>query len=149
MFATQGRESLGTRNEAYLAHFELKLSGQVAPEEVHADLLDFSVENSLHLPDMCMVRMHDQHFNWLDDPRFQEGKEIEVRATHERGTLEKIFHGEIVGVELDLAGHGNPLLSIRCLARSHRLHRGRHSRSYVQVTDSDIFNKIAQEEGFT
>ncbi len=60
-----------------------------------------------------------------------------------------IFYGEITGLELDLAAHGVPTTVVRCLDRSHRLHRGRQSRSFVQMTDSDIVNKIGGELGFT
>lgn len=137
-------------DESYLSHINLKVSGAQASPEVLHDLRECTVENSLHLPDMCTLRMHDERFHWLDSGTFKEGNKIEVFAGEEHTSqLPSIFQGEITGLEMDLAGHGIPTLLIRCMDRSHRLHRGRYVKTFVQMTDSDIVQKVGQSAGFT
>jgi phage protein D len=134
---------------SHLSHFNLRLSDKQAPEELMHDLLDCTVENSLHLPDVCTIRMHDAGFKWLDAPTFREGTRVQVEAGGEKSAeLIQIFDGEVAAVEMDMAGHGVPTLMLRCYDRSHRLHRGRQSRSFVQMKDSDIVKKVGQEAGF-
>lgn len=136
-------------NEPHLSHFNLKLNNAQAPGEVMNDFLDCTLENSLHLPDACTLRLHDAAFKWLDAATFREGVKVEVFGGEESmAELLPLFNGEVASLELDLAAHGVPTLSVRCFDRSHRLHRGRHQRSFVQMKDSDIVCKVGAEAGF-
>ncbi len=112
------------------------------------DLLECIIENSVSLPDVCTIRMHDHHFKWLDSEKFEEGVRVEVLGGMGKDDLKPLFDGEIVGLEMDLAAHGVSTLVVRCFDRSHRLHRGRQARTFVQVKDSDIVKKVGQELGF-
>lgn len=134
----------------HLSHFNLKLNGQQASPEMMRDMLDCTVENSLHLPDVCTIRFYDAGFKWLDSKDLAEGVGVEVSGGQEGSQqLTTLFQGEITALEMDLAGHGVPLLMVRCYDKSHRMHRGRKSRTFVQMKDSDIAQKLAQEDGFT
>lgn len=135
--------------EAYLAQFNLKIGGAQAPKDVMDNLLECSVENSLHLPDVCTFRLYDADFKWLDADMLREGKAVEVLGGLDPDPLKTLFHGEVVALELDLTAQGVPTTVVRCFDRSHRLHRGRFSRSFVQMTDADIVQKIGAEAGFT
>lgn len=126
----------------------LILNGAQAPQKVLDDLLECIVENSLHLPDVCTIRIHDAEFHWLDAPTFQEGVSVVVQMGFGRGGLRSVFHGEITGLELDLSAHHVPTMVVRCYDRSHRLHRGKQSRAFVDVSDSDLAQKIGRELGF-
>lgn len=134
--------------QPHVAHFNLKLNGSQAPKEVMIDLLECIIENSVNLPDVCTIRMHDHHFRWLDSEKFEEGVRVEVLGGMGKNDLKPLFDGEIVGLEMDLAAHGVSTLVVRCFDRSHRLHRGRQARTFVQVKDSDIVKKVGQELGF-
>jgi len=129
-------------------HFNLKIGGAQAPKQVMDDILDVVVENSLHLPDVCTIRVHDNDFKWLDRDTFREGTKIVVEGGWDRGSLRPLFHGEVSGLELDLAGGGVTTLVVRCYDQGHRLHRGRLSRAFVGMKDSDIVKKIGGEAGF-
>lgn len=131
----------------HLLLLNLLIGGSQAPKKVLDDLVECCVENSLDLPDMCTIRIEDNQFVWLDSDLFQEGKAIETQCGEEVQALQTVFKGEIVSVELDLSAIGTPTLTVRCLSKLHRLHRGRFQRSFVQVTDTDIVNKVATEVG--
>jgi len=140
---------LATRDDrTHISQFNIKIGGAQAPRNVLNDLLDCTVENSIHLPDVCTIRLHDAGFYWLDANTFKEGTPIEILAGFERSALTTLFWGEVTALEMDLAAHGVPTLLVRCMDRSHRLHRGRSARSFVQVKDSDIVQRIGQETGF-
>jgi phage protein D len=137
------------QKESHLSHFNLKIDGRQASPEVIDAMLDCTIENSLHLPDVCTLRLHDSAFRWLDAETFREGSRLQVLGHEEKMShSQPLFNGEVVALEMDLAGHGVPTLVVRCFDRSHRLHRGRHSRSFVQMTDTDIVRKIGGEAGF-
>ena len=131
------------------SHFSLKLNGSPAAPEAMDAMLSCTVETTLNLPDMCLIRLHDEGFKWIDSPLFREGVPLVVEAGQEAATAKTLFQGEIVAVEMDLDARHMVTLSIRAYDRSHRLHRGRHTQTYVQMTDSDIVSKVGQEAGFT
>ena len=136
-------------SEAHLSHFNLKINGTQASKDVMNQILDCTVDNTIHLPDVCTIRIHDAGFHWLDEDTFKPGTEIEVFGGDEGAAeLKPIFHGEVTALEMDLAAHGVPTLSIRSYDRSHRLQRGYYNRSFVQMTDTDIVRKIGDEMGF-
>lgn len=127
--------------------FAIKIDGKAIPDQAMQEVLESTVESSLHLPDACTIRVHDVDFKWLDEKLFQEGKEVEIQAGEGRDTLFTIFQGEITTLEMDLAAMGVPTLTVRCLDKAHRLHRGKFRRTFEQVKDSDIVKKIATEMG--
>lgn len=134
--------------EAIVPQFLLEINGSPSSSDLRNDILEAIVENSLTLPDLCTLRIHDAGFKWIDHPSFVEGAPIRIEGSYGRHQMETLFDGEIVGVELDLAAFGSPTLTVQCLDRSHRLHRGRQSRSFTNLTDEDVVKKVAAEHGF-
>ena len=49
-----------------LSHFYLMLDGAVALDELMRDVMEITVENSLHLPDVAMIVLNDPHLKWID-----------------------------------------------------------------------------------
>jgi len=58
-----------------------------------------------------------------------------------------VFKGEITALEPDFTEDTRATLVVRAYDRSHRLHRGTHSQAYLQVTDSDLAQRIARDAG--
>ena len=114
------------------------------------DLGNVEVDDSLHLPDMFTIKVRDPHLTWADSPLLKIGQEIEIlaRAAGPGQTEPKrLLVGEITSVEPDYPYGSAPVVMLRGYDRSHRLHRGQKTRSYVQMTDSDIVTKITREYG--
>ena len=114
-------------------------------QELMGDLLEATVESSLHLPDVATLVLHDTRLRWIDDARLEPGKGLRISAKAAEGE-HQIFDGEIVELEPDF-GAGAQRLVLRAFDRMHRLSRGRGVRSFVNVTDGDLVRKIAQELG--
>jgi uncharacterized protein involved in type VI secretion and phage assembly len=138
------------------AGIAIKLDGSPLPATQFDRLTEVSVEQSLHLPSMCTLRLHDVgnqpskaiFFQLLDQNSLPIGAELEVSLGRE-GTPASVFKGEITAVELDAANEHMPRIVVRAYDRAHRLLRGRHSRSFVNMADSDIASKLAQEVGLS
>jgi phage protein D len=134
--------------EASSAQFSVRIGGAPLPGAIFAQFLEAVVENSLHLPDVCTLRFHDGDFKLIDSEIFDIGNRLQVFAGFERDALSPIFDGEIVSLEMELKGFGTTTILIKCLDKSHRLHRGRQARSWTNTKDSDVVKKICAEFGF-
>lgn len=129
-------------------HFYIKIDGADLPIAAMDDLIEVTVDSNLHLPDMFTIQLHDETLTWLDEPIFALGKAVEISAVPEEGGDSRaLIKGEITALEPDFSEGTQATLLVRGYDRSHRLHRGTHSRAYQQVTDSDLVRRIAQQVG--
>lgn len=129
-------------------HLFIKIDGNDLASEAMDDLVEVTVESSLHLPDMFTIFLHDETLRWIDQGPFELGKPVEISAQPEEGgTSHVLIKGEITAIEPDFGIGTKASLLVRGYDRSHRLYRGTHSRAYLQATDSDLANRIAQEAG--
>ncbi len=129
-----------------LSHFYLKLGGADAPEELMHDLVNVEVDDSLHIPDMFTLQVRDPNMKWVDSDQFAVGQEVEVLASPDgKAAPLRIIIGEITSTEPDYPYGQAPVLTVRGYDRAHRLHRGKKTRTFQQMTDSDIITKIARE----
>src|SRR3989440_11510554 len=132
-------------NSNLLSQIYVQIDGAEVTDEFMGDLLEVTVENSLHLPDVATLVLHDARLHWIDDGGLVPGKAIQVSA--KVGRQEKLlFDGEIVEIEPDFEP-GTQQLMVRAFDRLHRLSRGRHVRSFLNMSDGDLVQKVAQEVG--
>ncbi len=130
--------------------FLITINGQAAPPELMWDLIEIVVDDSLHLPDMFIIRLHDGNLRWVDSDLLAVGAEVQISAVTadtaiQPGAGALLITGEITALEPNFAQTGEPTLVVRGYDRAHRLHRGKRNRSFLRATDSEIAQKIAQE----
>lgn len=146
----------------YLAEPILKIDGSEASESLMADLMGISVEESLHQPGMFTIAINNDYFPgsgepWQHESKFSIGKKIEVSfksSTTEASEFskeneEKVIEGEITAIESNFTENAQATMIIRGYDMAHRLHRGRHNRSFQDMTDSDIVKKVIGEVGIS
>ncbi|AUB42179.1 hypothetical protein COO91_08286 [Nostoc flagelliforme CCNUN1] len=147
----------------YLNKPILKLGGASAPKELVDDILEIVVNESLHMPSMFVMKIHNVYVAasenskpWKNENYFNIGDQITVGF--EAGTTEdpefllpevehQLIEGEITGIEVKFVAPSTAHIIVRGYDRSHRLHRGRYNRSFSNCTDTDIVRKVAQEAG--
>ena len=100
------------------------------------------VRNYRGLPDMATIRMADPEGTRVAAPPFKVGDAVEIKL----GGLDaaqpaSIFKGEIVAYEPEFTSSA-AILSFRAMDRSHRLQRGRKSRTFQKMSASDIVKKV-------
>jgi phage protein D len=137
-----------SKTSKLISQFHIKINGTDVSDELMRDVLELTVENSLHMPDVATLVLNDPRLHWVDDETLTPGKTLEVSATAtaEGSQSKPVFDGEIVEIESDL-GSSTHHLSVRAFDRLHRLARGRFVRSFQNVTDSDLAKRIAGEMG--
>lgn len=132
-------------HEALQSHFYLTIDGVEAGADLMRDMERVSVESSLHLPDVAVLVLHDAHLRWVDDAQLAPGVALKI-ASRARSDEAPLFDGEIVELEPDFVPDNHRLV-VRAFDRLHRLGRGRHVRSFTNVTDGDLVRRIASELG--
>ena len=136
------------RDEALIRQLYVKISGTSLDTRLMNDLYKVEVDTNLSLPDMCVLHLHDPNAEVTNEGPFDLGAEVQVGVGDEQGRGDNsIFIGEITGLE-PIFGDGMVVdLLVRAYDRSHRLHRGTQTRTYAQMSDSDIASEIAQSVG--
>ena len=147
---------------SFVATLQLYLDGVLAPQRLVDSILQLSVEESLHLPTMFTIVVRNAYLPanvedepWQFEPLFRFGQAIRINFgvmteddDNNFSTLEDsetLLIGEVTAIETHLTAEAQAPIIIRGYDHSHRLHRGRHCRSFQNMTDSDIVQKIAQE----
>ncbi len=136
--------------ETLAAHLDIAINGRPAPRELTRHVVEVVVDDSLHLPDMFTLRIHDSDLRWIDSDLLTVGAEVEIRASApgqgaRSGGSGQLIVGEITALAPTFNRTGEPILTVQGYDRSHRLHRGKKSRSFRRVTDSEIAQQIARE----
>lgn len=148
----------------YIAKTILKIDGKDASANLLDDLLQISVEESLHLPGMFTLLIRNDYFAsrsgenpWMYDDTFGIGKSIEIgfiSSTTEDSNFSSakqstLIKGEITAIEAQFNPESQAPIIVRGYDISHRLHRGCYNRSFQNMTDADIVKKIIGEVGIT
>jgi phage protein D len=109
-----------------------------------------SIDEEINRPTMFAVKMNLYDWNsagWrgIDMKKFLPGDKMEISMGMDKA--EKIFTGEITELEPEFSD--NSYLTIRGYDKLHRLRFGRKRRSFLEIKDSDIAQKIASEVGLS
>ncbi len=148
----------------YLSLPKVEIGGAPASPELIKDLLQITIEESLHLPAMFTLVVHNSYLPtnnkaeyqpWRHEKVFEIGKKVRLGFTSSN-TQDKNFKqlkegflidGEITAIEAHFNTKSEAPIIVRGYDTSHRLHKGRQNRSFLNNTDSDIVRKIATEVG--
>jgi len=125
----------------------ITVDGSPLQPELASCLLDAVVDDDLYLPDMFELRFSDQDRTLIERLPFKIGATVEVKT----GTMGEdgatlLINGEVTAIEAQLDMSGS-FLTITGYDQSHRLHRGRKTATFNDVTDSDLARKIASGAG--
>ena len=148
---------------SYTAKPLLQIDGTAASDDLINDILQISVEESLHLPGMFTLIINNDYFpgtadtTWKHQSKFAIGKKIKIGFTSSTtedpdfaaATTEYVLEGEITAIEAEFNEKSQAPMIIRGYDISHRLHRGRYNRSFQNVKDSDMVSQLIGEAGIT
>ncbi|MBD1897112.1 VgrG-related protein [Coleofasciculus sp. FACHB-129] len=148
----------------YISYPQIKIDGDDAPASLMEDILQISVEESLHLPAMFTLVIRNDYFPgregdelWRYENLLTIGKPVQIgfkSSTTEDADFDdtqqgNILNGEITAIETHFTSGSQAPVVIRGYDVSHRLHRGRYNRSFQNMTDTDIVRQIIGELGIT
>jgi phage protein D len=134
------------QSQQYISQFYIKIAGANASEQIMDNLISIEVDDNLLLPDMFSILLRDPGFKTTDSDKFDLGKAVEISVRGANGPV-KLMSGEVTALEPQFSRDIGPTLLVRGFDQSHRLHRYKQTKSYVQMTDSDIAQSIARDCG--
>jgi phage protein D len=121
---------------------DLEIDGTPLSAEGESQLEQVIVDHHQHLPSMFAISFRDPDRDMISQLNVNIGSTITVKVTPPGGSPETLIKGEVTGLEAEYDA-----TSLRTILRgydlSHRLHRGRNTQTYKNVTDSDIVQKVA------
>jgi phage protein D len=129
----------------------VRINGADVPPAVDADLIAVTVQEDLDAPGMFTLRlinwdMDKRAVTWADDDRFAEGAKVEILMGY-GDQVQTLIAGEITGLEPEFSIDDIPTLTVRGYDRRHRLLRGRRTRSFTRLKDSDIAQRVIRAQG--
>jgi phage protein D len=134
-------------SEATFAGARIKFGGEIFEEM--AKVVEVRVHDSLILPDTFLVRISDAGLELVDLGYFDIGNEVEIELGGlSANTLTSVIKGEITSVEPSF-GRSKAEVVIRGYDFSLRMHRTTRTRTYQNVTASDIARKVANDAGLS
>ena len=139
----------GTQSKEHVASMSVVVDGQ-ALDPKYANLLsEVKVIDSLTLPDMALVRITDLKGENIDTNPLKLGSKIEIKAGDMgANTTQSIFKGQIAAVEPEFTPQG-VVISARAYDDAHKLNRQKKSRTFQQVSASDMARKVVGEAGLS
>jgi uncharacterized protein involved in type VI secretion and phage assembly len=146
----------------------ITLDGKVQ-KDLELDLVEAVVDTNLFLPAMFSLTLKDEpdehthKLQYTDSDTFKVGAEVKIELETDeileepRAVKGTLIIGEITAIEPVFSANGVSLLRIRGYDRSHRLTRGKKTRTFGDanprgsgITDQQIINTIVQEtDGIT
>jgi uncharacterized protein involved in type VI secretion and phage assembly len=98
---------------------------------------------------MCVIKLLDDEFKLTDSTNAKIGNTIEVSMGQSQSTVAVVFKGEIVAIDMEIGQLMPPYITLQCYNKMHRLQTGRKTRSFLNVSDSDMVGTIAGEAGLS
>ncbi|WP_373527550.1 VgrG-related protein [Nostoc sp.] len=152
------------KQSLYLSEPKIQIEGLNDSSELMKDLLQITIEESLHLPAMFTLVVHNSYLStsersenkpWRYEQLFKIGKKVKLGfsgSTTQDHNFKKdledfLIQGEITAMEVHFNEKSEADIIVRGYDISHRLHRGRYNRSFLNETDSDIVKKVVKEVG--
>lgn len=129
-----------------ISQIYLKIDGANAPQDMMDNLIYIEVDDSLNLADMFAIYLHDPNLKWSDSDALAVGKSVEISAPGDSGKV-RLLSGEVTSVESRFVTGAGATLLVRGYDQSHRLNRGKQTKTFVNMKDSDMATKIARETG--
>lgn len=127
--------------------FEVTVAGSPLPVDLHPRLVSAVVEDARALPDTFALRFRDPDRSIVAKAGFSIGGAVKV-GVHpaDADSPVVLLDGEVTALELEFDSSGT-FTVVRGYDHSHRLHRGRRSVAYTQVTASDVVATVARRAG--
>jgi phage protein D len=134
--------------------FKINVNENPLPDAAVSDIIAVTVYEDVGVPGMFTLRLYNWDMDklqvkWVDDANFAEGSPVEIQMGYQDSGLKSMIVGEITGLEPAFNSDEPFSLTVRGYDCRHRLLRGRKTRSFAEMTDSGIAEKIAQEAKLT
>lgn len=139
--------SIGEDGAIPSVHRTIEIDGEALEEEIDAQVELVNVIDRLSMPDAFEVVFRDPDHEVLEAAKVEIGAKVRISTTSSTGEApEPLVWGEVTSLEVEY-----DVLGSRAVVRGydvlHRLAAGRKTRTYQDMTYSDIAEQLAGEAG--
>lgn len=130
--------------------FELLVGGQPVDPVLAESVILLRTHLHLELADCLEIRLSNDDLGWSEADTLAEGKEVALKLGYEgEEELAQVFKGEIVRRDCEFPVQGPAVVTVVAFDKEHRLKRGRVSKAWLDMKDSDVVSEIAGAVGLT
>lgn len=133
-------------NKTLIPEFIIYLNGPRLSVEKAADIQEIIINEKVDAPSTFMISMSDMDRKWTDSDDLSEGSEIKIQLGY-KDEVDELMYGEITAISPSYRKNSDDHVLIKGSNHLHRLVRAKKTRSFSNMTDNVIFNKIANEAG--
>lgn len=135
--------------ENNVPQFKVLVNGTQLPTEVEVDIVSVTVSQYTEGADVFTLEMNNwnsdrQEYKWIDSDQFAAGLEVEIKTGY-LDNLHSLLKGEITALEPEFPHDKAPTLKVHGYDRLHRFRRGRKTRSFINMKDSEVADTLARE----
>lgn len=125
----------------------IEIAGTPLARELDLLIEQIVVDDSRTLPDMFTLRFRDPDHEVLDKAGLTLGAKVKIFAGPAGGEAKiLLISGEVTALEAEIDETGTHVVA-RGYDVSHRLHRGRNTRTFVDTSEGEIVRRLAQQAG--
>lgn len=140
-------------NENTAPEIKILINDAEIPPDLKADILEAVVCQYLEGPASFDISVNimgpeNQQLKWIDDAKLQPGNKVEIKLGY-LDQFQSLIVGEITALHPKYTSGESAKVHVQGFDKLHRLRRGRKTRSFVEVKDSQMAEKIASEAGLT
>lgn len=130
---------MGTESSSAAVAFEMTIGSQTF-NQTQGHVIRISVEDHVDMVSMLQAQIGGSEQG--SDYQFNVGDAVEIKLGEDS---ESVFKGEVVATNPSFQLQGISSIQVRALDKSHRMTRGRKTRTFEDQTDSDVVNSVGGE----
>ena len=127
---------------------DVEIDGSKLPDAAESLLEQVVVDHHQHLPSMFAITFHDPARDVISQLNVNLGSTVTIKMTPPGGTPDTLIKGEVTAFEAEYDASRLRTI-LRGYDLAHRMHRGRNTQTYKNVTDSDIVRQVAGNAGLS
>jgi phage protein D/phage baseplate assembly protein gpV len=125
----------------------IEIAGSPVAPEIDQLVEQVVVDDSRTLPDMFMLRFRDPQHEVLEKAGLTLGAKVKIFGGPVGGEAKiLLISGEVTGLEAEIDETGTHVVA-RGYDVTHRLQRGRNTRTFVDTSEGEIVRRIASQAG--
>ena len=119
--------------------YKLSVSGKSYQQNTTGGVISIVVEEHVDMIGMLIVRFSDS-----EDWKYQIGDDVKLEVD-----TQEIFSGQITALEPSFSVKTGPVVTLRAMDPLYKLTRGRKTRQFDEMSDSDAVKKVLSDAGLT
>jgi len=132
--------------EKLVPEIKISVDGSPIEQELIEKIISSKVSYSLEKSDMFTISFNDGEMTIQNDKIFDLGQTVLIELGYNDEFI-RMIEGEIVQMKYDYASGSPTMLTLVGFDKMFRLNRTKHSRSFLEIKDSEIAREIAMELG--